>query len=203
MKWIACFIWFVGNSVYGAELPILTEDTKILHIPLAAYKSGASVVYFRADLQASADFDSFIPLLAEIVDNPLIDSGSYNINLQGIDGAYTGVLAAFQPGTADKIGPFSSCPPIPFNPGSTTVGINSTESNVEVTLDIFPDLNCIMDGILTADDVSGTFECSNFNKGHWSSRLMMKASDSNVLIIEASYIGDKCSFDFKYTGLDN
>lgn len=203
MKWFTCIIWLVGISVYGADLPILDEDTKILHIPLAEYKSGASVLYFRADLQASADFNSFIPVLAETVDNPLIGSGSSNIDLQGIDGTYTGVLAAFKPGTTEKIGPFSSCPPIPFNPGSTTVSIDSTVTSIEVSVDTFPDLICIMDGILMDDEVSGTFECSNFNKGNWSTRLMTKAIGTNVLIMEASYIGNKCSFDVNYTGLED
>lgn len=191
----------VVQIAHSAELPSLNSDTKVLHIPLAGYTSEGSIVYFQADLQASSDFSSFTLVSAELVDSPSVGGTEGDINLSAIDGTYEGSLSAFEPGSNTKIAPFASCPPIPFNPGSTTLTISADASSIDVTVEVFPDLTCVLSGSVAGSNVNGTFECSDFNRGSWNSDLLKNITNTEILVAEITFAGNSCSFDTNFSGL--
>lgn len=203
MKWLVCFIGFLSNIANSAELPVLHDETKILTIPLAEFRTEDSIVYFQANLQATADFSSFTPLSAELADPPRESSDTSDISLTELNGEYEGALIAYTLDTEEKIEPFSACPPLPFNPGSADITVNTNSENVDFTIDMFPDLVCMMAGIVEADQISGTFQCSDFNDGSWTSRLFTSYPETNILIAKASLIGNSCSFDVEISALQN
>ena len=201
MKQILMLTGLLANVGYSAELPVLENESKILSIPLAAYKTNETTLYFRANLQASADFSSFALLSADFMDAPDESDNALDVNLTEIDGSYDGSLVAYEIDSQERIGPFSSCPSLPFNPGSTDIEVQTDSVNIEITIDVFPDLVCLMTGMVTEEEISGTFQCSDFNDGSWTSGLLTSYPGTNVLIAKASLIGDSCSFDFELSAL--
>ena len=201
MSRFASIFVFAFQVAHSAELPSLSEETMILHVPLAEYITDGSILHFTADLEASLDFSVFNLVSAEIVDPPSVDVTENNIDLAGIGGNYEGSLTAYEPGSVTKVGPFASCPTLPFNPGSTSMTINSDGPSIDLTIDVFPDLTCMLSGLVVGDSVSGTFECSDFNDGNWTSSLLKTIADTEILVAGISFSGDSCYFDTNFAGV--
>lgn len=194
MNKLAIMTLFLSPLAYSADIPTLLDTSKILHIPVLKYQAADTTLYFSIDLKASPGFETFTPVYAEEVSAPS------DANINEIGGNYSGVLSFYEQGTTIKTGPFLSCPPAPFNPVSTSLTIEHNENGIEMSIDVFPELVCILTGETATTD-RGTFECSDFNKGTWISELTSSVDAGKIVAIKTSYTGDKCSFDTNFTGL--
>lgn len=179
----------------SAEIPSLDVSSRILKIPYLKYQNGDTTLYIRAELQGSGDFSQFT------LRNAVTVSAPGAVDLQNVAGQYTGVLAAYVPSTKTKIGPFVACPEVPFNPGNADLDVSVTGSQLRIDLDVFPELVCRLEGSLIAGMVSGTFQCSDFNSGSWTSTIIKPSAVTNSLSMNASLVGKDCSFDASFSGI--
>lgn len=200
---IGAFLGLLGGFLpysLGQEVPILLDEEKILHLPLAEFRSGGSVVYFTADLKASDSFDVFTPVSAELL--PDYVSGTVELDqLIESDITYEGVTSILEPGTLNQIGPFQSCPTVPFNPGNTSIEIKTAENSIQLSIDVFPDLTCELSGSWDSAHASGTFQCSDFNNGEWESTSVSISHITSLFSANLQFVGNSCSFDALFTGL--
>lgn len=190
MKKSMFLLLLCSSLVNSAEIPTLLDSTKILHIPVLKYQGGGVTVYYEVDLKTSFDFGAFTPVYGKEVDAPSgsEEGESSTFSIEGISGNYDGVLSAYEPGTKIEVGPFSSCPPMPFSPGSTTSTIAVVENNIDISIDVFPDLVCMLTGTVGESSASGTFECNNFNDGTWASTLIGPLDNNAIIAINVSYL---------------
>ena len=135
-------------------------------------------------LKGSEDFSSFRVVSA--VPQGLSES---------INGSYEGSMVSLAKGTNTQTG---ICDFWDIGPSRTELGLEIEGQDISITQDSFYNGECRLNGTLTADGALGTFQCSNFNSGDWTTNLITKTSET-TLIAEISFFGGECSYDAQYS----
>lgn len=58
-------------------------------------------------------------------------------------------------------------------------------------------------GSIVGELITGTFECSDFNNGGWTSNLLKTVQVIDILVAGISFVGDSCSFDSNFSGCES
>lgn len=135
-------------------------------------------------LQGNEDFSSFGVVSA--VPQGLSES---------VNGSYEGSMVGLATGTNIQTG---ICDIWDLGPSTTELVLEIDGKVISITQDSLFNGECRLDGTLTADGASGTFQCSNFNSGNWTTDLVTKTSET-TLIAEISFSGSECSYDAQYS----
>ena len=118
-------------------------------------------------------------------------SSPYSIN-----GAYDGVVKSMD-----------SCAGATFPISTTEFFITSSATDLSFTQDAFFDGECRFTGTISSRternlNANGTFKCSNFDEGTWSSKAFGLTSDlSALIVIQAEVPSRGCNYTVKYAGI--
>ena len=179
---LSAIISFVSSLSLHAQTPTISLETGILTV----YGVTSPDIEGRYEiiLKGSDDFSSFRVVSA--VPQGLSES---------INGSYEGSMVSLATGTNTQTG---ICDFWDIGPSRTELGLEIEGQDISITQDSFYNGECRLNGTLTADGASGTFQCSNFNSGDWTTNLITKTSET-TLIAEISFFGGECSYDAQYS----
>ena len=179
---LSAIISLLSTLSVHAQTPTISLGTRILTI----YGVTSPDIEGRYEiiLKASEDFSSFG--LVSAVPQGLSES---------INGSYEGSMVSLATGTNTQT---DICDFWDIGPSTTELILEIDEQNISITQDSFYNGECRLNGTLTADGASGTFQCSNFNSGDWTTNLLTKTTET-TLIAEISFSGGECSYDSRYS----
>ncbi|MDR0780813.1 MAG: hypothetical protein LBF16_08980 [Pseudomonadales bacterium] len=173
------------------ELPILSSDTEVFTVPLLEYQEGGQTAYYSAELQAvpGSYFSTFNVLDARPASPVMVNDATR--------GTFGGVMVEYASGTLKReVFPLSGCSRLVFDTSSTNFTVSGTDADLRIRFDASPFLTCELSG----SAAGGEFQCSTFNKGTWSMR-MLRSPAPNVLVATVALTGDRCTADLQFTGI--
>jgi len=176
---------FTSGTWSSTKIAKTTRDAFIAELDINT-GSGTYVAKYNGFLDEASVRESYSSDLSYY-----FDSGSY----LDIGGAYTGNLK-----TADQ------CAGYTFEISSSDTTISLVGNTLEITQDSFFEGICVFSGTVTNTGVlplsaSGTYMCSNFDEGSWSSsKIALTGVDSFFAELEVDVPSRGCSYAVKYSG---
>jgi len=178
-----------------AQTPTYDVQTRVLKIPAVEIIQGGTSSFLSVEFIATPDLSTFTPVATDVV-KPAPD-----IKVSDVSGTFTGNMAIYLPG-ALKTSSFQSCPEFQFNPTTTTVVVAVAGADIAMSYDAFGASKCNYEGTINGDDVTGVFQCSDFNKGTWKANVLkLPTTLKDTFTSHISFVGEKCSFDASFTGI--
>lgn len=135
--------------------------------------------------------DSNVPYYYKSISGYLYNTGNY----MDVAGTYTGALKSSD-----------SCASFSFEVSSSGTTVTITDSNIEINRDAFFEGVCIYTGTIANVaalplSASGTYQCSNFETGTWSSdNITLTGTDSFYAKLNVDVPSRGCSYDVSYSG---
>jgi|GEM_PF-7071360 len=200
MKKIVMGVLLLGSAA-SADTPVFTVESRLLEIPLVELREAGQRVHFEVKFLANQDFSQFTLIHAE----PANPAQLKSINLDAVSGEFEGRIASYLPGTTTRqIGPFTpNCSGFPFDTTSASMKFTVSGSKIDFEHDVFSASRCLYTGSIDGDNITGTYQCSDFTTGTWRlNTLRLNSALGDSITAHISLVGNNnCSYDASFIGL--